>query len=196
MVETSNGTNKMCRLQVDVKASCAGLEVAPNKVIKNKRMKLDPLVDLGEKADIAAPCVRTWLLMDSIHEEEYAADWRLKLQSPQQEPSQKLKQMEWNFGQKFAPVPVEEIPTKKAGKPKTGKLTKKEQKELFTTNQKLSWGKADMSSQLDQEEVVINIKSQPTGQSIPNNKLIKSYKKSSNANKKNNRTQNQIKTIK
>ena len=83
---------------------------------------------------------------------------------------------------------MEEIPTKKAGKPKTGKLTKKEQKELFTTNQKLSWGKADVSSQLDQEEVVINIKSQPTGQSIPNNQLIKSYKKSSNANKKDNKT--------
>ena len=148
-----------------------------NKVIKNKRMKLDPLVDWGEKADIAAPCVRTWLLMDSIHEEEDATDWRLKLPSPQQEPSQKLKQMEWNFGQKFAPVPVEDIPTKKAGKPKTGKLTKKEQKELFTTNQKLSWGKADMSSQLDQEEVVINIKSQPTGQSIPNNKLINHTKR-------------------
>ena len=29
MVETNNGTNKLCRLQVDVKASCAGLEVAP-----------------------------------------------------------------------------------------------------------------------------------------------------------------------
>ena len=38
--------------------------------VKNKRRKLDPLVDWGEKADVPAPCVRTWLLMDSIQEEE------------------------------------------------------------------------------------------------------------------------------
>ena len=80
------------------------------RIVKNKRMKLDPLVDWGEKAGITAPCVRTWLLMDSIQEEEDVTDWRLKQTSPQQEPSQKLKQMEWNFEQKFAPVPAEEIP--------------------------------------------------------------------------------------
>ena len=89
-------------------------------------------------------------------------------------PSQKLKQMEWNFGQKFAPLPEEEIPTKKAGKAKTGKLTKKEMKELASQNQKLSWGKDESSSQLDQKEVVKLTKNPLTGQGIPNNKLIKS----------------------
>ena len=39
-------------------------------MVKNKRRKLDPLVDWGEKADVPAPCVRTWLMMDSFHEEE------------------------------------------------------------------------------------------------------------------------------
>ena len=70
-------------------------------MVKNKRRKLDPLVGWGEKADVPAPCVRTCLLVDSIQEEE--TDWRLKLPSPHQVPSQKLKQMEWNFGQ-FQPV--------------------------------------------------------------------------------------------
>ena len=115
------------------------------RIVKNKRLKLDPLVDWGEKAEITAPCVRTWLLMDSIHEEEDVTDWRLKQTSPQQEPSQKLKQMEWNFGQKFAPVPAEEIPTSKPGKPKTGKLTKKEKKKLFSTNQKLKRWQEELS---------------------------------------------------
>ena len=74
-------------------------------IVKNKRRKLAPLVGWGEKANVPAPCVRTWLLMDSFQEEEEETDWRLTLPSPQQVPSQKLKQMEWNFGQKFAPLP-------------------------------------------------------------------------------------------
>ena len=37
---------------------------------KNKRRKLNPLGGWGKKADVPAPCVRTWLLMDSIQEEE------------------------------------------------------------------------------------------------------------------------------
>ena len=67
-------------------------------------------------------------------------------------------------------------------KPKTGKLTKKEMKELASQNQKLSGGKAESSSQVDQKEVVKLTKSPQIGQGIPNNKLIKSYKRSSNAN--------------
>ena len=71
-------------------------------------------------------------------------------------------------------------------------------KELASQNQKLSWGKDESSSQLDQKEDVKIIKSPPTGQGIPNNKLklIKSYKKSSDANNNKNKTQHQIKTIK
>ena len=45
----------------------------------------------------------------------------------------------------------------------------------------------------DKEEVLKVTKSLLTGQGIPNNKLIKSYKRSSNANNKNDKTQNQIK---
>ena len=77
-----------------------------------------------------------------------------------------------------------------------GKLTKKEKKDLLFTNQKLSWGKAAVSTQFNQEEAIIQIKSKPTGQGIPNNKIIKSYKKSSNATKNNNKIQNQIKNNK
>ena len=52
-------------------------------------------------------------------------------------------QMEWDFGQKFReeiPKAEGEITIKKAGKARTGKMTKKEMKELASKNQKLSWG--------------------------------------------------------
>ena len=66
---------------------------------KQKRRKLEPLVGWGEKLENPVPCVRTWLLQDSIQEEDEEADWRLKVPSIQQTPSQKLRQMEWDFGQ-------------------------------------------------------------------------------------------------
>ena len=69
--------------------------------IKQKRRKLEPLVGWGEKLDNPAPSIRTWLFQDSSQEEEEETDWRLKVPSPQQTPSQKLKQMEWDFGQRF-----------------------------------------------------------------------------------------------
>ena len=67
--------------------------------IKQKRRKLEPLVGWGEKLYNRAPCIRTWLHRDSSQDEE--TDWRLKVPSPQQTHSQKLKHMERNFGQKF-----------------------------------------------------------------------------------------------
>ena len=55
---------------------------------KQKRRKIEPLVGWGDKLENPAPCVRTWLVQDSIQEDdEEKADWRLKVPSIQQTPS-------------------------------------------------------------------------------------------------------------
>ena len=54
---------------------------------------------------------------------------------------------------------------------------------------------AEVSSHVDQEEIMLLTKSFQRGQSNYKLKLIESYKKSSNATKKYNKKQNQIKTI-
>ena len=54
----------------------------------------------------------------------------------------KLKQMEWDFGQRFrdaGTITENETSTRKSGKVKNGKLGKKDMKELASKNRKLSW---------------------------------------------------------
>ena len=124
---------------------------------KQKRRKIEPLVGWGDKLENPAPCVRTWLVQDSIQEDdEEKADWRLKVPSIQQTPSQKLRQMEWDSGERFREEidnPEDEITTKKAEKAKTGKMSKNEMKEPAS---KLSWGKVKITkpSSPEQEQEV------------------------------------------
>ena len=129
-----------------------------------------------------------------------------KIPSPQQAPSQKLKQMEWDFGQKFReeiPKAEEEITTKTRKwwtfPARRRKLlpwgwgrqssSRKEQKMAMECLQNLSVSQSlqlagKVSSHVDQNEQLDSLSSPPRGRSISNHKLIKTYKKSSNATKK------------
>ena len=84
-----------------------------------KRRKLEPLVEWGEATSNPAPCVRTWLLQDTILEEEKCTDWRQKTTSPAQMPTSKMRQMELNFGQRLRGVDLEVDSTWKSGKQMT-----------------------------------------------------------------------------
>jgi hypothetical protein len=57
-----------------------------------KRRKLEPLVEREEATSNPAPCVRTWLLQDTILEEESGTDRRQKTTSAVQMPSSKMRQ--------------------------------------------------------------------------------------------------------
>merc|ERR1711947_17730 len=98
-----------------------------------KKLRLEPLVEWGQAAK--APCVRSWLLgCNELEEEEDSSkDWRQTLPSPSQIPSAKLKQME---------LSCTEVKWK-LGKAKTGKLSKKEMKDLASKNQKICWKAGD-----------------------------------------------------
>ena len=108
-----------------------------------KKLKLEPLVEWGQATK--APCVRSWLLgcTELEEEEDSSKDWRQTLPSPSQIPSAKLKQMELDFGQGVRKEsPCTEVKWK-LGKAKTGKLSKKEMKDLASKNQKICWKAGD-----------------------------------------------------
>ena len=97
---------------------------------------MEPIVEWGEATANPAPCVRTWLLQETILEEGSDPDWRQKTPSPAQMPTSKMRQMELNFGQRLKGVDLEVDSNWKSGKTATGKLTKKEMIVLASTNQK------------------------------------------------------------
>ena len=103
-----------------------------------KRRKLEPLVEWGEATSTPSHCVRTWLLQDTILEEEKVTDWRQKTTSPEQMPSSRMKQMELDFGQALKGG-LQSDNKWKSGKVPTGRLSKKEMRLLASTNQKINW---------------------------------------------------------
>ena len=59
----------------------------PEIEMKSSQKRRKPLVEWGEATSNPAPCIRTWLLQDTILEEGSGADWRHKSTSPEQMPS-------------------------------------------------------------------------------------------------------------
>merc|ERR1712105_451859 len=89
-------------------------------------------------------------------EEDSSKDWRQTLPSPSQIPSAKLKQMELDFGQGVRKELTCTEVKWKLGKAKTGKLSKKEMKDLARKNHKIGW-KAG-------EEMVTEVEEQAGGE--------------------------------
>ena len=81
----------------------------------------------------------------------------------------KLKQMEWDFGQRFrdaGTITENETSTRKSGKVKNGKFGKKDMKELESKNRKLSWEQSKSTQKRVPEQDQPNSGTNPDGQSV------------------------------